>query len=87
MTPNQTFQYTVTTLGRLEDVGQFEDIIVKADGARVTRLRDVAKVELGGQVYDTFFQKNGRPAAQGACPVCGTKLTRILSKADAEAAK
>ena len=28
--------------------------------------------------------KNGRPAAQGACPVCGTKLTRILSKAEAE---
>jgi Domain of unknown function (DUF5679) len=21
--------------------------------------------------------KNGRPATQGACPVCGTKLTRI----------
>jgi hypothetical protein len=27
--------------------------------------------------------KNGRPAAQGSCPVCGTKLTRILSKAEA----
>lgn len=27
--------------------------------------------------------KNGRPAAQGTCPVCGTKLTRILSKAEA----
>ena len=31
--------------------------------------------------------KNGRPAAQGTCPVCGTKLMRILSKADAEAAE
>jgi hypothetical protein len=31
--------------------------------------------------------KNGRPAAQGLCPTCGTKLTRILSKAEAEAAK
>ena len=27
--------------------------------------------------------KNGRPAAQGVCPTCGTKLTRILSKAEA----
>jgi hydrophobic/amphiphilic exporter-1 (mainly G- bacteria), HAE1 family len=62
--PNmQTFQYTVTTLGRLSDVAQFEDIIVKTDGSRITRLRDVARVELGGQVYDTFFQKNGNPAA------------------------
>lgn len=22
---------------------------------------------------------NGRPAAQGVCPVCGTKITRMLS--------
>src|SRR5882724_9576553 len=62
--PNtQTFQYTVTTLGRLRDIAQFEDIIVKSEGSRVTRLRDVARAELGGQVYDTFFQKNGKPAA------------------------
>ncbi len=60
---DQTFQYTVTTLGRLQDVAQFEDIIVKAEGTRVTRIRDVARVELGGQTYDTFFQKNGKPAA------------------------
>jgi len=33
-----------------------------------------------GQIVEL---KNGRPAAQGICPVCGTKLTRILSKAEA----
>src|SRR5262249_11463101 len=42
---------------------QFEDIIVKSDGIRVTRLRDIARVELGGQVYDIFFQQGGNPAA------------------------
>jgi Domain of unknown function (DUF5679) len=26
--------------------------------------------------------KNGRSAAQGTCPVCGTKVMRILGKAD-----
>jgi len=52
----------VSTLGRLTDVEQFEDIVVKTEGARVTRLRDVARVELGGQVYDVFFQKNGKPS-------------------------
>src|SRR5579871_2372833 len=61
--PGQVFQYTVTTLGRLRDVAQFEDIVVKAAGARITRLRDVARVELGSQVYDQFFQKGGKPAA------------------------
>jgi HAE1 family hydrophobic/amphiphilic exporter-1 len=60
---DQTFQYTVTTLGRLSDPEQFEQIILKTDGDRVTRLRDVARVELGAQVYDTFFQTKGRPAA------------------------
>jgi hydrophobic/amphiphilic exporter-1 (mainly G- bacteria), HAE1 family len=59
----QKFQFTVTTLGRLTDVGQFEDIIVKSEGRRITRLRDVARVELGSQVYDQFFQKNGQPGA------------------------
>jgi HAE1 family hydrophobic/amphiphilic exporter-1 len=60
---DQTFQYTVTTLGRLSDAAQFEQIIIKSEGDRVTRLRDVARVELGAQVYDTFFQTRGQPAA------------------------
>ena len=61
--PTQKFQFTVTALGRLTDVAQFEDIIVKSEGRRITRLRDVARVELGAQVYDQFFQKNGQPGA------------------------
>jgi HAE1 family hydrophobic/amphiphilic exporter-1 len=59
----QDFQLTINTLGRLRDVAQFEDIIVKSDGIKVTRLRDVARTELGGQVYDIFFQQNGNPSA------------------------
>ena len=59
----QQFQYTVTTLGRLSDPSQFEDIIVKSEGDRITRLRDVARVELGSQTYDLFFEKNSKPAA------------------------
>lgn len=64
----QGFQYTITTMGRLSDPEQFEDIIVKsgtvsAEGGRITRLRDVARVELGGQVYDTYCLAQGEPAA------------------------
>lgn len=57
---SQAFQYTMTALGRLSEPEQFEDIIVKvgADGS-LTRLRDVARVELGSQTYDTFAQKGG----------------------------
>ena len=51
----QSFQLNISTLGRLEDVEQFENIIVKTgSGTRVTRIKDVAKVELGGQDYNQF---------------------------------
>lgn len=60
---NQTFQYTITTLGRLSDVEQFENIIVKtAQGGRITRVKDVARVELGSQTYDTTSYMNGAPS-------------------------
>jgi len=29
--------------------------------------------------------KNGRPATQGSCPVCGTKLTKIMGMDAAKA--
>jgi HAE1 family hydrophobic/amphiphilic exporter-1 len=61
--PEQQFQLTVSTLGRLSDIKQFEDIIVKAEGQRVIRLGDIARVELGAQTYDGFFQNTGNPAA------------------------
>jgi HAE1 family hydrophobic/amphiphilic exporter-1 len=58
------FQYTVTTKGRLTDAKEFEDIIIKTgDGTRITRLRDVARVELGAQTYDQFNLKQGVPTA------------------------
>ncbi|HEY3325167.1 MAG TPA: multidrug efflux RND transporter permease subunit [Planctomycetota bacterium] len=33
------------------------------NAGRITRLKDVARIELGGQTYDQFFQLNGKPAA------------------------
>ncbi len=46
------FQLNVKTLGRLTDPSQFADVIVKSDGqGRVTRVRDVGYVELGGLNY------------------------------------
>jgi len=60
----QDFQYTVNTLGRLEDVEQFENVIVKtAPGGRLTRVKDLARVELGSESYDVSGQLNGHPDA------------------------
>ena len=47
------FQIQVTTLGRLDQEKQFEDIIVKtSDDGRIVRLKDVARVELGALDYN-----------------------------------
>jgi len=60
----QQFQYTLRAQGRLEDVRQFENIILVAnpDGS-VVRLKDVSRIELGAENYGWFGQLNGKPAA------------------------
>ncbi|MBU1384215.1 MAG: multidrug efflux RND transporter permease subunit [Alphaproteobacteria bacterium] len=46
------FQLPVQVQGRLSDPDQFSDIVIKTDAeGRVTRVRDVARVELGAQDY------------------------------------
>ncbi|HEY7301255.1 MAG TPA: multidrug efflux RND transporter permease subunit [Xanthobacteraceae bacterium] len=61
---DQPFQYTLDIATRLDDVSQFENIVVKTgpDG-RMVHLRDVAHVELGAQTYSQVFTLNGKPAA------------------------
>jgi HAE1 family hydrophobic/amphiphilic exporter-1 len=63
---NQDFQYTIDIQSRLDDPGQFADIIVKgqtAQGGRLVRVKDVARIELGSQTYSQQLLLNGRPAA------------------------
>jgi HAE1 family hydrophobic/amphiphilic exporter-1 len=49
---NNAFQINVQALGRLTDPAQFGNIIVKTDAnGRVTRVRDIGRVELGSQDY------------------------------------
>jgi HAE1 family hydrophobic/amphiphilic exporter-1 len=64
----QDFQLTVNVPGALKDVEEFENIIVKTDSAAagsraITRVRDVARVELGAQTYSQSFNMDGHPAA------------------------
>jgi HAE1 family hydrophobic/amphiphilic exporter-1 len=58
------FQYTIDLSGRLSDVEQFENVIVKtgSDG-QITRLQDVGRVELGAQTYGQVFTLDGKQAA------------------------
>ncbi|MCG6967878.1 MAG: multidrug efflux RND transporter permease subunit [Chromatiaceae bacterium] len=60
MTPDQQFQITLQTQGRLSDVKEFEDIVVRAnpDGSTV-RVRDLGRVELGSKQRDSFSRLDG----------------------------
>ena len=63
---DQQFQYTVDIQSRLNDPGQFGDIIVKdqtAQGGRLIRVRDIGRIELGSQTYSQDFRLDGKPAA------------------------
>ena len=77
---DQIFQFTVKAMGRLADVSQFENIIVKSnprgrgtqaqsatqvgETAQIVRIKDIAKVELSQQAFSTFSGLSGKKAAQ-----------------------
>jgi multidrug efflux pump len=60
---SQTMSATVVVRGQLESTKEFGNIVLRAktDGSTV-RLKDVARLELGGQVYSTYARLNGKPA-------------------------
>ncbi len=77
---NQIFQFTVNTLGRLSDVEQFENIIIKSSPpsskpiqtptnnptAELVRIKDVAKVQLSQEVFSVFSGLSGKKTAHVA---------------------
>jgi len=60
----QEFTYAVRSQGRLVNEEEFGQVVIraKADGA-IVRLKDVARIELGTQVYNIIGRMNGAPAA------------------------
>jgi len=59
-----SFELPVQVQGRLNDPNQFGDIVLKTDRASgaITRLRDVARVEIGSQDYSIRGTSNTRQA-------------------------
>ncbi|NCF17452.1 MAG: multidrug efflux RND transporter permease subunit [Haliea sp.] len=60
-------EYTLQTKGRLQEVKEFENIVLRAhDDGSAVYLRDVARVELGQSDYNFFGEINGKPAVNVA---------------------
>ena len=60
--PN-TFQFTMKYKGRLTDISQFENIVLRSqEDGNVLRVKDVARVELGTQSYAFDSNVDGHPS-------------------------
>jgi hydrophobe/amphiphile efflux-1 (HAE1) family protein len=60
---DQAFQSTLVFEGRLKKPAEFGNIVVKAaDGGRLVRLKDIARVELGALTYSTGGYLGDKPA-------------------------
>src|SRR5438094_2691317 len=58
----QQMQYSARVQGRLTDPAQYENMVLRGGtGGQIVRLRDVARVELGGADYSINVQENGVP--------------------------
>src|SRR5439155_18853796 len=75
------FQYTMTTLGRLESTEQYSDIIDKNSNGAIVSLKDVANIELGAQSYDQTCTLNGKPSvALSVYQLPGSNALKVADK-------
>lgn len=78
---DQSFQYIMKYKGRLQTAEEFEDIIVRAtsDG-QILRLKDVARIELGGLTYSIGTRSNGHPGVTSIIfQTAGSNATEIIN--------
>ncbi|WP_301150938.1 efflux RND transporter permease subunit [Metapseudomonas otitidis] len=77
-----SFQLSINTQGRLVTEEEFENIIIRAgDDGEITRLRDIARVELGSNQYALRSLLNNQPAV--AIPVFQRPGSNAIAISDA----
>ena len=77
---DQSFQYIMKYKGRLQTTEEFEDIVIRAtsDG-EILRLKDVARIELGGISYGYSTRSNGHPGVTSMIfQTAGSNATEII---------
>ena len=61
-------QYTMKYTGRLKEIGEFENIVIRANAdGTLLRLKDIASIELGSDGYGFHAEANGHPAITFLC--------------------
>ncbi|MFA6038282.1 MAG: multidrug efflux RND transporter permease subunit [Legionellales bacterium] len=63
-TKDNAYQYTLQAHGRLKTPEEFEQVVIKTGaGNSITKLKDIATVELGSESYSSYGELNGVASA------------------------
>lgn len=89
---DQSFQYVIKYTGKLQSAEQFGNIVLKSTGqGQLLHLRDVARLELGAQAYNSNSATFGKPSVGIAVSQTpGSNARAVITKSQAviaEAAK
>lgn len=74
------YEYVMRYTGRLKTEGEFGDIIIKSDdNGQTLKVKDVARVELGGLYYTVLSNVDGNPAVMMmVAQTAGSNATQIV---------
>ena len=76
---NVQYEYTMRYTGRLKTEEEFGNIIITTtDDGNTLKLKDVARIELGGLMYSVAMRDNNRPSVMGMVnQIAGSNATQI----------
>ena len=80
------YEYSLRYTGRLQTAEEFGNMIIRSDAnGQTLKLKDVAKVELGGQQYNVSMKNNNLPSVMGMVQqIAGSNANQIASEVKAE---
>ncbi len=80
------FEYAMRYTGRLKSAEEFGNIIISNDGnGNTLKLKDVAKIELGGQQYTVSMKNNNIPSVMGMVQqIAGSNANEIAKQVKKE---
>ena len=83
---NVAYEYAMRYTGRLKTPEEFGNIIISSDAnGQTLKLKDVAKIELGGQQYSVSMKNNNLPSVLGMVQqIAGSNANEIAKQVKAE---
>ena len=83
---NVAYEYSLRYTGRLKSAEEFGNIIISSDeNGQTLKLKDVARIELGGQMYSVSMKNNNLPSVLGMVQqIAGSNANEIAKQVKAE---